>query len=87
MHEFSLIRDLIHRIEAIAEAEGARRVVAVSVWLGALSHMSEDHFIEHFDAAAAGTIADGARLDIAVSTDPHHAHAQDLRLEAVEVEV
>jgi len=87
MHEASLIRNLIHRIETIAEAEGARRVVGVSVWLGALSHMSESHFIEHFNAAAAGTLAEGARLDIAVSTDTRHAHAQDLRLEAVEVEV
>ena len=56
-------------------------------WLGALSHLSEDHFAEHFTQAAAGTIAEGARLDVTVSNDTHDADAQDIRLESVEVEI
>ena len=86
MHEAHLINDLIHRIEEVARTEKARRVTGVAVWLGALSHMSEEHFIEHFEQAAAGTIAEGARLEITMSDDAQHAHAQDLRLESVEVE-
>ena len=86
MHEAHLINDLIHRIEQVARDEKARRVTGVAVWLGALSHMSEEHFIDHFEQAAAGTVAEGARLDITVSDDAGHAHAQDLRLESVEVE-
>ncbi len=86
MHEASLMRNLMRQIEAIAQAENARRVVTVSVWLGALSHMSEGHFIEHFEQAATGTIADGAQLHITVSTDATHAGAQDLVLESVDVE-
>jgi hydrogenase nickel incorporation protein HypA/HybF len=87
MHEASLMANLMRRINEIAWAEGARRVVGVSVCLGALSHMSAEHFTEHFELAAAGTIAEGARLDIVVSTDPRHANAQDLMLEKIEVEV
>jgi len=86
MHEASLIAGLINRIDAIARAEDAKRVVGVSVWLGALSHMSKAHFAEHFEHAAAGTVAEGARLDVTVSDDCDHKNAQDLVLESVEVE-
>ncbi|NIO41581.1 MAG: hydrogenase maturation nickel metallochaperone HypA, partial [Burkholderiales bacterium] len=60
MHEASLIMGLMRKIEAVARAEGARRVVSVAVWLGALSHMSKQHFAEHFCRAAKGTIAEAA---------------------------
>lgn len=86
MHEASLMVNLMRRIDDLAKAEGARRIVGVSVWLGALSHMSAEHFAEHFERAAAGTIADGARLDISVSDDPGHANAQDLVLESIAME-
>ena len=86
MHEASLMIDLMHRIESIARDNNARRVTGVAVWLGALSHMSRDHFIEHFEQASAGTIAAGAQLDITVSEETDHANAQDLVLKSVEVE-
>ena len=86
MHEASLIANLMHRIDEIAHAESARRVVGVSVWIGALSHMPEAHFIEHFERTAMGTIAEGARLDITVSADTGHENAQNVMLESVEVE-
>ena len=87
MHEASLMANLMRRIDEIAMAERARRVVGVSVRLGALSHMSAEHLAEHFGQAAAGTIAEGARLEVAVSDDPRHANAQDLMLESIEVEI
>ncbi len=87
MHEASLMISLMRRVDDIAETEKAKRVVGVSVWLGALSHMSAAHFTEHFEQAAAGTIAEGARLDITVSDDTSHANAQDILLEDVELEV
>jgi hydrogenase nickel incorporation protein HypA/HybF len=86
MHEATLMTGLMKRIDAVARGEQAQRVVGVAVWLGALSHMSESHFIEHFEQAAAGTIAEGAQLDITVSADTGHANAQDILLESVEVE-
>lgn len=86
MHEASLIAGLMLRIEEVARAGGARRVTGVSVRLGALGHISADHFAEHFARAAAGTIAEGARLDIAVSDDADDPAAADILLESVEIE-
>ena len=87
MHEASLMTDLMHKIDDAAQRQQARRILGVAVWLGALSHMSADHFREHFVQASAGTIADGAALDITVSDDIHNAHASDIRLESLKVEV
>jgi hydrogenase nickel incorporation protein HypA/HybF len=86
MHEASLMKSLMRRVDEIARAEKARRVVGVSVWLGALSHMSKAHFAEHYEQAAKGTIAEGAVLDITLSDDTGHADAQEIVLRSVEVE-
>jgi len=86
MHEATLMAGLMRRIDEIARSEGAVRIVGVSVWLGALCHMSAQHFEEHFEQAAKGTIAEGATLLALVSTDTGHVHAQDIVLESVDVE-
>ena len=86
MHEFSLINDLIRKIESIAREQGAQRVVALKVKLGALSHISADHFREHFEAGARSTIAEGARLGIETLTDEYDPHSQDILLDSVELE-
>lgn len=86
MHEFSLINDLMRKIETIAKEQNASKITAVRVWLGALSHISADHFREHFVDAAKGTVAADARLDIEVSTDETDVRAQDILLQSVEVE-
>ena len=86
MHEFSLIADFMKKIEGIVRKENAERVVSVRVRLGALSHISPDHFREHFIMAAQGTSADGAQLEIKVSADVTDPNAQDILLESVEVE-
>jgi len=80
------MRGLLRRIEEVAQAERARRVVGVSVWLGALSHFSAEHFADHFAEVSAGTIADGASLSATLSDDLRHPNAQDVLLQSVEVE-
>ena len=80
MHEASLMRDLMTKIEDVARQENARHVVAVDVWLGALSHMSDAHFREHFEHASAGTLAEGAEIRCDVSEDLDHPNAQDILL-------
>jgi hydrogenase nickel incorporation protein HypA/HybF len=87
MHEASLMANLMRRIEDAARAEGARRVTGVAVRLGALSHLSPEHFAEHFEEASRGSVAEGARLEIAVSDDIEDAQAQEILLESVEVEI
>ena len=86
MHEFSLINDLMRKINDLARENNARRVVGVQVALGALAHISAGHFREHFEQAAAGTLAEGARLEIKMLRDEADPHAQEIRLVGVEVE-
>lgn len=86
MHEATLMKGLMRRIEGIARDQRAERVVGVSVWLGAFSHMSPAHFAEHFEEASAGTIAEGARLSATASDDIRHPNAQDVLLQSIEVE-
>jgi hydrogenase nickel incorporation protein HypA/HybF len=85
MHEASLMRGLMRKIEQVAADESAAGIVGVEVWLGALSHMSAAHFAEHFAQASAGTLAEGAKLDVTVSDDTAHPNAQDILLVSVEV--
>ena len=87
MHEATLMANLMRQIADIAKAERARRVTGVAVWLGALAHISAEHFAEHFERATAGTLAEGARLDVAISDDVQDPNSQDILLESVEVEI
>jgi hydrogenase nickel incorporation protein HypA/HybF len=82
----SLIHDLMRKIEMIASDQKATQVAGVKVRIGALAHISADHFREHFEEEAKGTIAEGARLEVQMLTDENDPQAQDIILESVEVE-
>jgi len=86
MHEATFLRALLRRIDEIAAAEHATRVTAVTVRLGALSQMSPDHFREHWDVAAAGSIAQDAVLTTELSDDLTDANALDVTLVSIDVE-
>ena len=86
MHEQSLIEALVRQLEQVAATEGATRVTAVRVWCGALSHFTPEHFREHFERAAAGTVAEGAEVEVELSEDVTHPDASGVKLESVEVE-
>lgn len=85
MHEKSLMDDLMRKILSLASREGAVKVTKVSVKLGALSHMSKEHFKEHFDIAAQGTIAEDAEIDAEESLDIHDANAASVILKDIDV--
>ena len=86
MHEATLMTGLMRKIDELARRQDATRIVGVSVWLGALSHMSADHFRDHFAQAAAGTIAEGAKLKIVASDDIADANAANVLLNEIQVE-
>ena len=86
MHDHAVMKSLMGAIEQAARAENARKVVGISIRLGALSHMTPAHFGEHFVHAAAGTIAEGAALDIEESRDIHAPQAAGIVLRGIEVE-
>ena len=87
MHERALMQDVMRKIGEVAEADGAARVTRVGVRLGALSHFTPEHFREHFDDAARGTVAEGAAVDAVLGTDIADPRARDVVIESVEVEV
>ena len=86
MHEFSLLDDLLKKINKIAAQQDAIRVTAVQVRIGALAHISGDHFREHFVHATRGGLIENARLDIEESRDKQDPQAQDILLQSIEVE-
>ena len=87
MHEKAVMDDLIRKLEAEAEAEGGRRVTRIRVRLGALSHFTEAHFREHFEDAAQGTLAEGAKVETKLRTDPTEPGAQGVVLESLDLEL
>ena len=86
MHEMSLIADLLHKIADEVRRAGAQRARRVQVKLGALAHISADHFREHFEQGIRDSVAEGAVLDIEISSDLNDPHAQEIRLISLEVE-
>lgn len=86
MHEATLIADLIRKIENIADAREATKIVGVKVKIGALAHISPEHLREHFLHAAVGTCSEGAQLEIETLTDITDPHAQEIILESIEIE-
>jgi hydrogenase nickel incorporation protein HypA/HybF len=85
MHEASLMTGLIKKIESVALQQKARKVVGVTIKLGALSNISAAHFREHFIEAAKSSIAEGALLAIEESHDIYDQNAQEILVEEVEV--
>jgi len=85
MHEHSLLKDLIRKIETVAHENRTERVLSVRVKLGALAHISPDHFREHFTHAVVGTLAEGAKVEIETLTDISDPQAQDIILDSVEL--
>ena len=85
MLELSLVASLCARAEAVAGVEGATRVTALTVRLGALYHLSPDHLRDQLARASTGSMLEGARVDVTVDTDTASPSAQDIELLAVEV--
>ncbi len=86
MHELSLVASLCASAEAAARAEGADRVTALSVRLGALSHLSPDHLRDHLARASVGSMLEGAHVIVTIDTDTASPTAQDIELLSLEVE-
>ena len=87
MHEKHLTEDLVRKLVSLAADEGGSHVTRIRVRLGALSHFTPEHFREHFEDAAAGTLAEGAEVQAELDTDPTAPGAQGVLLETVELEL
>jgi hydrogenase nickel incorporation protein HypA/HybF len=65
MHEVSLAEGILRIVEDSARRNGARRVKAVTLEIGALAHVAPHALRFCFDAVTRGSVADGAVLEIA----------------------
>lgn len=85
MHEHSLMKNLFGKIEEIANNLNAKKVLKVHIKLGALAHISPEHFQEHFDEMRNDSIAKDAKVVITTSTDINDPQAQDITLLSIEI--
>ena len=65
MHEVALAEGVLRIVVEAARAGRAERVHTVWVELGALAHVEPDALAFCFDAVTRGSVAEGARLEIA----------------------
>lgn len=64
MHELSLAEDMLTMIQQRAETEQFQTVTKVWLEIGSLSHVEPDAMVFCFDAVMAGTLVEGAQLEI-----------------------
>lgn len=79
MHELSLCESVVGLIEEQAEAQGFSSVVTVWLEIGELAGVENQAMHASFPAAAGGTVADGARLEIVMV--PGRAFCPDCKRE------
>ncbi|HEV2166281.1 MAG TPA: hydrogenase maturation nickel metallochaperone HypA [Thermoplasmata archaeon] len=85
MHEEALFRDLRRELGAIARRERVERITRVALWVGALSHVSEQTVRDRWAAAVEGTPAEHARLEVVASSDLHDPRAGGILITQVDV--
>jgi hydrogenase nickel incorporation protein HypA/HybF len=64
MHEMALAESVREIVDATARRNGARRVAAVRLEIGALAAVETEAMRFAFDVVKRGSLADGARLEI-----------------------
>lgn len=64
MHELALCQGLMNQVERIARRERAGRITRILLSIGPLSGVEATLLRDAFPIAAAGTVAEGAVLDV-----------------------
>lgn len=86
MHETALMKDLMNKLNSLAQEHDVKQFKKIHVRLGALSHFTEPQFKQHFMAAVRGTPAQWARLVVETSHDIQDMHAREIVLVSVELD-
>ena len=86
MHEEALLRDLRRALDDVAARHGVSRLTAVSLWVGAFSHVTEAFLRARWPEAVRGSAAEGARLSVERSDDPADPRADRVVLRDVRFE-
>jgi hydrogenase nickel incorporation protein HypA/HybF len=86
MHEEAMLRDVIRKAEEVARESGPGRVTRVRLWVGARSHLAGPELESRWAHAVNGTALSGARVEIEVSRDVAHPHAESIVLRSVDLD-
>ena len=86
MHEARLVRDLVSKIEEIAEEEHVDHIEGVKIEIGAMSHVTPESLEGTFELLTHHTVAEHADLDISKGMDSAAPDAYDIRLVSVSVD-
>ncbi|MFZ0829580.1 MAG: hydrogenase/urease maturation nickel metallochaperone HypA [Thermoplasmata archaeon] len=86
MHEEAMLQDLRRKLVEVTDREGVPRVARVRLWVGALSHVSEDQLRRQWPRVVDGTAAQSAALEVTASRDIEDPRAQGLVLLSIVVE-
>ena len=70
MHELAIMQNVVSVCEREAEKHGFKRVKTIALAVGAVSGIVPECMFEFFPAAAAGTVAEGAKLTTRVIPVP-----------------
>ena len=85
MHETALMRGVVSDLERLARANDSRRIVAVTLQIHDSGKYPGEHFIEHLHAVAAGTVVEGATIDVEMVANPEHVGAPQIMIKRIEV--
>ena len=87
MHERRLAQSLVRSAGLAALGEGASRVSALRLRVGALSHIDPDSLRGQVEWWSQGTIVEGARIEVEqAGSDIDDRHSQDVTLVSLDVE-
>ena len=86
MHEEAILHDLVRKVEEIARTNGSARVRCVRIWVGALAHLSEHQARHRWTTLTQGTVAEGSRLEVELSSDLADPQAAGVVLRSLDAE-
>ena len=86
MHEISLLQSLVDQIIKLAKEHNAKVVNSVKLKVGVGVHIEPDHLREHFYQVANGSVAQNAKIDVEIDSDPLSKSAADIILQTIEMD-
>lgn len=81
-----MLRDLVRKAEEVARESGPARVTRVRLWVGARSHLAGPELEARWAHAVSGTALAGAKVEVELSRDAAHPHAESIALRSVDLD-
>lgn len=80
------MKNLTNKLICLSKEHNGAKILSIKVRLGALSHMSPEHFLEHLSEFSSGSCFEKAKFEFIAETDIHDPQATGVYIESVEIE-